>query len=192
MRALGGVEDVVSRGVPEALVQVTAVTVFPGEGLGHEARRQPFEPAELFRAVAKEQRAVGGLESRRMANVHLVHAFAVLAVIALDGHAVRIHLPAQPSDDELVAGGPVQAVTARGGAERREVAPLLGAQRALVLAPDAELQLQRQLRTIPHPTRALEHATQNLARGAPPRLTLPHAPSAAHPTHPFSPRARPD
>src|SRR5579859_293334 len=159
------VEYVLPLRVPEALVQVAAIAVFLGEGLCHEARRQPIQQTQLLYAVPEEQRAVGGLQSRRMAQVHLVHALAVLAIVALDWHAVRVHHAPQPSDDELVAGGTVQAVAAGCGAERREVAPAFRAQRALVFAPDTKLKLQRQLGAVAHISRALEHAAEHVARG---------------------------
>src|SRR5262249_11261946 len=148
MLTLCVVEDIATGGVPEALVQVTAVTVLVGERLGHEARCQPLQQTKLLDAVAEEQRAVGGLHSGGVTQVHLGHALAVLAVVALDGYAVRVHHAAQPPDDELVAGGTVQAVTACGRAEGSEVAPAFLPERPLVLAPNAELQFDGQLGSV--------------------------------------------
>src|SRR5579883_1947839 len=140
MLALFVIEGALAAGGPEALVQVAAVAVFIGEGLRHEAGRHAIEQANLLDAVAEEQRAVGGFHSSGMAKIHLIHAFAMLAVITLHWHSVGVHQAAQLADEKVVASGTVDDIAACRRAERCQIAPLLLAQRPLILAPEPELQ----------------------------------------------------
>ena len=89
----------------------------------------------------------------------------MLAVVALDLDAVRVHHLAEAGEQRLVAAGAMQAIAGIGGADRFQVEPALGAQATLVLAVDAELQLKGQLHGIAEGGCAVEDAAEHLARG---------------------------
>src|SRR5579872_358585 len=112
VRRMGVVEDVLSAVVPEALMQVSAAAVLCIVPFGHKAGGQILLHADLFRPIAEEHRAVGGDQWRSVAQVHLIHAGTMLAVVALDVDAALVHQSSDFSDDELVPTGAIDAIAA--------------------------------------------------------------------------------
>ena len=64
------------------------------EYLAMNVGTQPACARISFDAALEQHAAVGRLERVAVAKVHLVHALAVLAVVAFDLDAVRVHVAA--------------------------------------------------------------------------------------------------
>ena len=146
-------------------MDVAAAAVHAVGVLRHERRHGAGPREHLLGRALEQHAAVGGFEGAGIAQVHLVHALAVLAVVALDLDAVGVHLAAQPADDLIVDAGVADRVAVEAGVERAKVAVVLRAQALLIFAEDAELEFDGHLRVEAHAARARSSTRRSTVRG---------------------------
>ena len=105
----------------------------------------PICAGDLLHRALVEHRLVGGAQRVGVADVDLVHARAVLAVIRLDLDAVSVEHLAYAPDDGFVDRCVVNAVAVEPGVEGAKIGVVLSAQALLILAEEAHLQFRRHL-----------------------------------------------
>jgi len=77
--------------IPQAHVRVAAAAVFLVIPLRHEGSSEAHLVADFLDARLEEHGVIARGERTGVMNVHLVHARAMLAIVALDGDAVIAH-----------------------------------------------------------------------------------------------------
>ena len=104
--------------------------------------------------------------SRRVAvaKVHLVHALAVLAVVAFDLDAVRVHVAAQAADNVVVDAGVADRVAVEAGVQRRRSLKFFARSVSWSSRNMRNSNSTAILHRTPAARRAVEHAAQDGAR----------------------------
>ena len=152
--------------IPQANVGMPAAAIFLVIPLRHKGRRQSHLVTDFFHARLEEHGFVAGGERVIIAQVHLIHAGAVFAVVPLDKDAVVAHHTCNAAQQVFVSTRLADGVTVEAGIEWQQVRPVVFfTQRNHRLAEKAKFQFCRRRSFNAHRASALQHVIQDISRG---------------------------
>ena len=107
--------------VPQANVRMPAAAVFLVVPLGHKGGSQTHLMADFFDTRFKEHSFVSGSHRIVIANVHLIHARAMFAIVAFDLNAIIAHVTRNAPQQALIRAGLANGVTVEARTEWQQI-----------------------------------------------------------------------
>src|SRR5579885_1193715 len=151
--------------VPQAHMRVATATIFLVVPLGHEGCGIAHLVADFFHASLEKHGLVSRGDSLIIAQVHLVHARAMLAVVAFDKDSRIAHHTSNTAKQGIVGARLADGIAVKAGVERSQIGTeIFFTQRHLIFAEETKLQFGGGKCFVAHRTGALYDLIENVAR----------------------------